>query len=268
MSYTDDNRYWQRWTITINGRTKEAVRNAMKKVTCNSFNLLRMDDIFSTSSGSTGIEDRKEGDKMAIEPMEACEVGYEPETVYEASVRNSTIHFMFSYREGVKRVSVMDAKNPGDWHSYHIGTTTELNYYVPNGTWILRIHVGCFSDWLFKDKVNGTLSTAIISRAWGRHYDTVVEDDIASCATTPKDAKKTAEWYKKLKEEVKGKMLQLIDVIFFNRKTKEIDYRKEIVAVDIEEAYMLAAQEYGKYDSKVHMRHANCLFSFIGDNEK
>jgi hypothetical protein len=33
-------------------------------------------------------------------------------------------------------------------------------------------------------------------------------------------------------KEVKSKMLQLIDVILFNRKTKEIDFRKEIVAVD------------------------------------
>ena len=75
---------------------------------------------------------------MAIEPMEAREAGYEPETVYEASVGNSTINFMFSYRAGVKRVSVMDAKRPVDWCNYHIGTTTEVNYYVPNGTWILR----------------------------------------------------------------------------------------------------------------------------------
>ena len=174
---------------------------------------------------------------------EACEKGYEPETMYEATAGTQSIHFMFTRRGGVAGVSV---RHRGcDWCSYHINTTTEVNYYVPQGTWVLRLHVGCTPDWLFKSKVDGSLYSAIVTKAQTLEPGMI-----------------------KAKKEVKGKMLQLIDVIFFNRKTKEIDYRKEIVAVDVEEAYMLAAQQYGKYNSKVHMRHANCLFSFIGDNEK
>jgi len=67
---------------------------------------------------------------------------------------------------------------------------------------------------------------------------------------------------------VKSKMMQLIDVIFFNRKTRHIDYRENIVAINIEEAYMLAAQDYTKYNPKVHVKHANCLFSFVEDDKE
>ena len=210
---------------------------------------------------------------MAIKPRTACEVGYEPETVYEAYVNaNVSIYFMFTRRQNVRRVSIMRSDvSDGIWTNYHIGTATEVNYYVPNGTWILRIHVGYQPDWLFKDKVNGTLSKAIISKAWGKHYDTVVEDDIASCATTPEDVKEAVKWYKKTKEEVKGKMyLQLIDVTIFNRKTKHIDFRENIIAENNDEAYLLAVQAFGKYNPKVHVKAANCILGFneIGDKEE
>lgn len=58
----DKFRYEQTWHITVSGATKEAVRDAMSVVTAPSlgFQILRMKDIFSTSSGSTGIENRKE----------------------------------------------------------------------------------------------------------------------------------------------------------------------------------------------------------------
>jgi len=79
------------------------------------------------------------------------------------------------------------------------------------------------------------------------------------------EVKKAIEWCEKAKKEVKKKMgdeLQLIDVIFFNKKTEVIDYRENIVAQDTEEAYMIAANDFGKYSSKVHIRRANCILGF------
>ena len=110
----------------------------------------------------------------------------------------------------------------------------------------------------------------------GRHYDALIIDDMpmVSKSSSPEEVKRAVEWgtqyhlKPEYMEEVKGKMLQLIDVIFFNRKTKVIEYHKEIVAVDTEESYMLAAQDYGKYDPKVHVRNAHCLFSFVEDDKE
>lgn len=196
---------------------------------------------------------------------------YAPETVYEAHINaHISIYFMFSYRQNVKRVSIMRSDVPGDWTNYTLSVGKEIHYQVPGGTWILRVHIGCHPDWLFKSSSSGNLCTPTISRAWGevKHVgkidDVILED---TKPTTMAQVNEAIRWYKKAKKEVKNKMLQLIDVIFFNRKTKEIDFRKEIVAVDTEEAYMLAAQEYGKYNSKVHMRHANCLFSFVEEDK-
>ncbi len=111
----------------------------------------------------------------------------------------------------------------------------------------------------------------------GRHYDALIIDDIpmGSTSSSPEEVRRTTEWYgtqyhlnPEYMEEVKGKMLQLIDVIFFNRKTKVIEYHKEIVAINTEEAYMLAAQDYGKFNPKVHVRHAHCLFGFDEDDKE
>lgn len=210
-------------------------------------------------------------------------LGYNCETVYKAELAHDSIYFVFTNRRK-SLLSIMRADISDDgWTHYTVGAAiAEVRHYVVSGTWVIRFPAngsvapveiefkkksekGC----VFKPHVHETnMIVPSEDVLEGRHYDIITEDDIASCATTPKDAMKAVEWYKNLKGEVKGKMLQLIDVIFFNRKTKEIDYRKEIVAVDVEEAYMLAAQEYGKYNSKVHMRHAHCLFSFVEDNEK
>lgn len=80
------------------------------------------------------------------------------------------------------------------------------------------------------------------------------------------EVRRTLKWFEEAKKEVKSEMeLQLIDVIFFNKKTKVIDYRENIVAADTEEAYILAAQDYREYDVKVHIRRANCILSFKDD---
>lgn len=179
-------------------------------------------------------------------------VGYEPEVVYEAHVNaHVSIYFMFSRRQNVKRVSVMRSDvSDGIWTNYNLlGTATEIHHSVPVGMWILRIHVGCRPDWLFRHN-NGTLNTPTVFKAWGisgKHY----------------------HWYEKAKKEVKSKMvLHVIDVIFFNRKTKKVEYRELKVAHDTEGAYMLAAQEFGKYDPKLHVKYAHCMFGFNEQNEE
>ena len=199
-------------------------------------------------------------------------VGCEAETMYKAVVNIDDgvfrIYFKFFWNGDEKMLWIAKTDEGHLATTYHIATVDEVRHTCPEGVWIVRFSRECNPVWLLKREEYYYSPTISKASSKGRHYDMLVEDDTVSCATTPKDAKKAIEWYEKAKKEVKGEMLQLIDVIFFNRKTKEIDYRKEIVAVDVEEAYMLAAQEYGKYDSKVHMRHANCLFSFIGDNKK
>jgi len=45
----------------------------------------------------------------------------------------------------------------------------------------------------------------------------------------------------------------LFHVIFFNRKTEVIDFKGYIPAASETDACMLAAQTYGKYDSKTHI---------------
>lgn len=180
------------------------------------------------------------------------------------------------------------------------GTWVITFYPVCDPTWRLYPKTG--SWWTPTISLENEEPETRAQRVWRE----IQEGDVHGTSVTPAERAKaevmgTVEWYKKqqakerrddridaaiyginlqtagrrrqgiitsIKEkEVKKKMLQLIDVIFFNRKTKVVDYRKEIVAVDTEEAYMLAAQDYGKYNSKVHIRNAVCMFSFVEDGE-
>ena len=214
------------------------------------------------------------------------EWSYEQETKYVASVevhgKKVSIFFSFYHWQGKKMLWVAAPGDSGFAQEYDMATTDEILYKCPEGTWVLCHHYGENSRWVFKG-ANTCLYEPTISLAneepefKGRHYDALIMDDIpmGSKSSSPEEVKKATEWYKtqyhlkpKYMREVKKKMLQLIDVIFFNRKTKAVDYRKEIVAVDIEEAYMLAAQDYGKFNSKVHVRNANCLFSFVEDDKE
>jgi hypothetical protein len=114
----------------------------------------------------------------------------------------------------------------------------------------------------------------------GRHYNRLIEDDIASCETKKDDVeaevKAAAEWYErtqgidfanplqpklnwpsKIKWDgitVEGgdKMKALYHVILFNRKTEEIDFKEYVSAKSEMDATMLAAQAYSSYDSDVH----------------
>lgn len=197
-------------------------------------------------------------------------VGYEPEVVYEAHVNAYvSIYFMFSRRQNVKRVSIMRSDvSDGIWTNYTLGTVTEIHHNVPLGMWILRIHVGCQPDWLFKDRSSGNLHTPTISKAWGKHhpdegrrYNMVIEDDIVSRVSTPEGVRKAVVWYERVggkyvkKKEVKKKMTNksLFHVILFNRKTEEIEFDVIIPANNGQDATMQAAQLHGKYDSKMHL---------------
>ena len=138
---------------------------------------------------------------------------------------------------------------------------TYLHYYTDYGVWRRTTGNGKweFDDDEERDDYRPTIirecGIPTISLAKeepelrGRHYDAIIEDDMID------------------EKEVKKKMyLQAIDVIFFDRKTKKVVYREIIVANDTEGAYMLAAQDFGKYDPKVHVKNARCLFGFNEQN--
>lgn len=261
---------------------------------------------YAPTTASTKIEDRKEGDNMSPYEPEIREyspmadepriaTGYEPETVYEAlvTVENVThsIYFMFSHRTGVNRVNIRRVSGNSDWCGYYIDTATAVKYYVPLGTWIMRVHVGCNPDWLFQTKKDGALHVPTIAKAWGIKHSDEEKDDMVDAfgyamtekKDVDKEVKQVIDWHKRQrmwhdacqaearqtkKKEVKKEMyLQLIEVIFFNRKTKEVDLKKNIVAKDPEDAYMLAAQDFGKFDPKVHVKTQRCVlgFSEFGD---
>ena len=272
MSYTDDNRYWQRWTITINGRTKEAVRNAMKKVTCNSFDLLQMDDIFSTLSGSTGIEDRKEGDKMAIEPIGACEVGwgevsYKLDTVYKAVANTNKnccrIYFkFFLWSNNTQKMLWVAQSTDGILaKTYHIATATEVHHVTNEGTWVVSFHRGRSPTWGFVQN-DGHRYVPTISLATMTQYHLkpkYTKDDMVDTAIYGIDlqtAKRRRQGVITGIKEVKGKMAfekNIYHIMFFNKKTEQIEFKKYVPAKDIQAAVMIAAQTYKDYNPDIHM---------------
>ena len=163
-------------------------------------------------------------------------------------------------------IRVKDLSGDTSPYTYTPPHTTYLYYYTDYGVWRRTTGNG---KWEFSNDKEGRNYRPVIVRECG-----IPQEDKYGMACTPAEyakaeVKRAVDWYKEAcKKEVKSKMLQLIDVIFFNRKTKAVDYRKEIVAVDIEEAYMLAAQDYGKYNSKVHVRNAVYMFSFVEDDKE
>ena len=187
---------------------------------------------------------------------------YELDTIYEAKIDVGMscrrIYFLFSDNKlAGKCVSISEClySVPG-WDVYHIITATEVHHTCSEGTWILSLYPECNPKWSFRDK-GGCLYTPTISlvndelELKGRHYDHTIINDLIGFE----------------KKEVKNEMyLQAIDVIFFNRKTKKVAYRELIVANDTEGAYMLAAQAFGKYDPKVHVKYAHCMFGFNEHN--
>jgi len=175
-------------------------------------------------------------------------INYKPDTIYRAVVNtNETccrIFFLFSH----SRVYVGEDIHRGHWSKYVIFAATEIHHVVPDGTWILHLFTGEIPRWIFSDKD-------------GHRYEPMIS--LADETKAEEEVKRTIEWYKK---EVKNKMYtHLYQVIFFNRQTKEIEYKKDIVAKDEETAFMLAAQDFKKYDPKVYVKHAYCRFGF---NEK
>ncbi len=217
------------------------------------------------------------------------DVRYKLNTVYKAVANTNRslyrIYFLFSPKFE-KCVSIGEGIHVGpEWSTYRIANVTEIRHVRPEGTWILKLYPEKSPTWMFVQddgyKYNPTISLASDKDPAVREYDwariscdTIIYDDIVDAATyawkatTKDDVKKATEWYKGMKEkEVKKKMyLQAIDVIFFDRKSKKVVYREIVVANDTEGAYMLAAQSFGKYDPKVHVKYAHCMFGFNEQN--
>ena len=207
---------------------------------------------------------------MAIEPIGAYDVGYESKTVYEAKVETGDkIYFMFYHASGASHMQITrsDVSDSG-WLDYLLIADEDLCYHTPNGVWILHTPKECSPTWLFHVETavkQGMFYAPIITRVSDkavvhsvvrvtpdgrRHYDMVIKDDI-------------------IEKEVKGKVyLQMFDVIFFNRETKLIDFREDMIAESPEEVYLLAVQKFGKYDPKVHVKQANGILGFDEIKEK
>jgi len=184
-------------------------------------------------------------------------VHYKPDTIYRAVVNTNEICCRIFFLFSRSRVCVGEDIHRGHWSEYIISAATEIHHVVPKGTWVLCFPLGVNPIWIFRDK-NGHIYDPMISLV----DETRTEEGDKMSPTEEKYYS-----YDIIDEkEVKNKMyLHLIQVIFFNRQTKKIEYEKDIVAQDEETAFMLAAQDFKKYDPKVHVKHAYSRFGF---NEK
>jgi len=146
---------------------------------------------------------------------------------------------------------------------YFIGTSYEVHHVCPEGSWILL--VAC-NVWRFKGK-DGSMQTPTISLAneepefRGKHPEVIIEYDMPSKSGSLKDVEKTMKWYNATKkmfdicttEGGNDMSKSLFHIILFNKETETIDYKVYVPAKDKQEATMTVAQNYGKYDSKVHL---------------
>ena len=210
----------------------------------------------------------------SVPPKEGSDLmEYMLDTIYEARVAAGKschrIYFLFSNsQKGGKCVSIGEGIHTGpEWIAYYIGTSYEVHHVCPEGSWIL--FVAC-NVWRFKEK-SGCMHIPTISLAneeqegFNTQYTLKPEYTHIDLQTAGRRRQGIITNIKE--EEVKKEMyLQAIDVIFFNRKTKKVEYREIVVAHDIEGAYMLAAQDFGKYDPKLHVKNAHCMFGFNEQN--
>ena len=192
-------------------------------------------------------------------------INYKPDTIYRAVVNTNEICCRIFFLFSRSRVCVGEDIRRGHCGEYIISAATEIHHVVPEGIWILHLSWGEIPRWIFRDK-NGHRYEPMISLA----DETKAEEEV----------KQAAVWYKITQgvdfsnplqpmvtftgtKEVKNKMYtHLYQVTFFNRQTKEIEYEKDIVAKDEETAFMLAAQDFKRYDPKVYVKHAYCRFGF------
>lgn len=176
---------------------------------------------------------------------------YELDTIYEAKIDVGMscrrIYFLFSDNKlAGKCVSISEClySVPG-WDVYHIITATEVHHTCFEGTWILYLCPECNSKWTFRDK-GGRLYTPTISlvndelELKGRHYDYAIIDDLIGFE----------------KKGVKDKMAyekHIFHIMFFNKKSEQIDFKQYIPAKDTQAAVMIAAKTYKDYDPELHM---------------
>ena len=228
---------------------------------------------------------------------------YRVDRLYKAVVNNAggvyRIYFMF-FNNPVsgKVVGIGKGIHSGPvWSYYHIGTATEVRHTCSEGTWVVTFYPDCNPTWRLYPKT-GSWWTPTISLAdeesethAQKAYREMQEDKYGTSVTPAEyarvEVKRTGEWYRKMmkedkargsilmdnpilrSKEVKKKMyLQLIEVIIFNKETKEVDFREDIVAENEDEAYLLAVQKFGKYNPKIHTKAAKCILGFDEFKEK
>jgi len=101
-------------------------------------------------------------------------------------------------------------------------------------------------------------------RMKGKHYDYVIEDDMI-------DAYKYAlgsltigeqECYNCLTKGDDKMTKYLFHIILFNTETEQIDFKGYIAASSDDDARMLAAQTFGKFDPKVHATNCKQIMSY------
>ena len=217
----------------------------------------------------------------------ARRLSYNCETIYKAELAHDSIFFVLTNRRksilSIMRADVSD----DDWTHYNVSAATAgIRHHVTSGTWIINFKAGDYLAIVFKKKsepgcvfnphiheANMVVPTEDVFNKNTKAHNDMVDAAIYGTACTPaeyakEEVRRTLKWYEKTKKEVKGKMLQLIDVIIFNRKTEVVDFRKDIVAPDRSEASLVAVQEFGKYDPKIHIIEEKCILEFTEIKEK
>lgn len=224
-------------------------------------------------------------------------VRYELDTIYKAVANTNKnccrIYFRFFLwsNNSQKMLWVAQSTDGILGKTYHIDTAIEVRHVTNEGIWVLSFHRGRSPTWGFIQndghKYKPSISLAHMpiptARMWHdarqaearqSRKDDMVDAAIYGTACTPteyakEEVRRVLKWYEKAKKEVKGKMyLQLFDVILFNRETKHVDFREDMIAESPEEAYLLAVQAFGKYNPKVHVKQANCILGFDEIKEK
>jgi len=188
------------------------------------------------------------------------------DTIYKASVNigNSSnrvrIYFLFAKSKlGGRSVSIGEGIYTGpEWQVYHITTATEVHHTCPEGTWILYLYPDRSPEWALRKK-DGHMCEPIICLAnepkmKGQHYDALIIDDMNIGEL------ESYEDYKKKGDDKMSKYLW--HVILFNTDTEQIDFKGYIPACSDNDARMMAAQTFGKFDPKVHAVNCKQIMSY------
>ena len=151
-----------------------------------------------------------------------------------------------------------------DTPSHRYDTEGAITYQTCYGFWKYSFT----GKWYFADLGSTHWRQATIReegiRMKGKHYDYVIEDDMI-------DAYKYAlgsltigeqECYNCLTKGDDKMTKYLFHIILFNTETEQIDFKGYIAASSDDDARMLAAQTYGKFNTKVHATNCKQIMSY------